>query len=308
MTTVEAFRSIAVKYYQERYNHQIPTCHSFSIHPSTATTFFPIHQSRRPTLYTLPTTLTFSSSSSSTYSSFSTKLQFSNFPPPEGSFIDIHSNDDDDDEDDDDDDDEYNDNDNNSASNNILNAMEDVIFIVLDPNEKNENDEEEEDDDDHEEEEENEDPYTKVAASEFQNSNSNNNDYNNKKGQSALTVLGNDELGTTMMDWGKALTTLRERAEDVETGKSQDPSHILFRMMSTQTPNQIIGQFISNANPMVVQAMSGAIGSLLGGLSNPNMGVETIVKASGEKIGSLCFQLQMTGTFFELINMLDGEY
>jgi hypothetical protein len=304
MTTVEAFRSIAVNYHQQRYNHHSPTCHSFSIHPSTATTFFPIHQSRRPTWYTLPTTLTFSSSSSSTFSSFSTKLQFSNFPPPEGSFIDINSNDDDDD----DDDDENNDND-NRASNNILNAMEDVVFIVLDPNENDEDDEEEEEEeDDHEEEEEHEDPYTKVAASEFQNSNSNNNDYNNKKRQSALTVLGNDELGTTMMDWGKALTTLRERAEDVETGKSQDPSHILFRMMSTQTPNQIIGQFISNANPMVVQAMSGAIGSLLGGLSNPNMGVETIVKASGEKIGSLCFQLQMTGTFFELINMLDGEY
>ena len=85
--------------------------------------------------------------------------------------------------------------------------------------------------------------------------------------------------------------------EDIESGKSQDPSHVLFRLMSNQSPNQIIGQFVSSANPNVVQAMSGAVGSLLGGLSNPAMGVETIVKASGEKIGSLCFQLQMTGTY-----------
>lgn len=34
------------------------------------------------------------------------------------------------------------------------------------------------------------------------------------------------------------------------------------------------------------------------GLSSPTSGVETVVKASGEKIGSLCFQLQMTGYLF----------
>ena len=99
------------------------------------------------------------------------------------------------------------------------------------------------------------------------------------------------------IDWGGALSKLRERVDDVETGKSQDPSHVLFRQMSSPSPNQLIGQFVSSANPQVVQAMSGAVQSLLGGLSNPNMGIETVVKASGEKIGSLCFQLQMTGTF-----------
>ena len=34
------------------------------------------------------------------------------------------------------------------------------------------------------------------------------------------------------------------------------------------------------------------------GLSSPTSGIETIVKASGDKIGSLCFQLQMTGYLF----------
>jgi Protein of unknown function (DUF760) len=213
-----------------------------------------------------------------------------------------------DDDDDDDDEDE-------DSSNNIMDAMkEEVIIIVLeDEDDDNENGPSsllEEDDDDDEEEEVEEDPYTKVAASEFQASNDDESNSNKSKKArqngvgAALTLSGKNELDTTMMDWGGALSTLRERVQDVETGKSQDPSHVLFRMMSSQTPNQIIGQFVSNANPMVVQAMSGAISSLLGGLCNPNMGVETIVKASGEKIGSLCFQLQMTGTCMCIYQMM----
>jgi len=47
-----------------------------------------------------------------------------------------------------------------------------------------------------------------------------------------------------------------------------------------------------------VQAMSGAITSLLGGLSNPSLGIDTLVKAPRSKIGTLCFQLQMTGYMF----------
>ncbi|KAL3906088.1 MAG: hypothetical protein SGARI_004160, partial [Bacillariaceae sp.] len=152
----------------------------------------------------------------------------------------------------------------------------------------------EEDEDDEDDDEGDTDPYTQVAASEFQD------DSDNRREDDigAMTFLGNDNLESTTLDWGGALSTLRERVEDAESGKAQDPSHVLFRMMSSQTPNQIIGQFVSNADPMVVQAMSGAVGSLLGGLSNPNMGVETVVKASGDKIGSLCFQLQMTGYMF----------
>jgi hypothetical protein len=144
-----------------------------------------------------------------------------------------------------------------------------------------EEEEEEEDDDDEEEE----DAYTKVAGSEFTDSD---------QKSSALATMRSG-LDSTIMDWGGALGKLRERVGDVESGLSSDPSHALFRMMSSESPNQVIGKFITTANPQVVQAMSGAVGSLLGGLSNPNMGVETVVKATGEKVGSLCFQLQMTG-------------
>jgi hypothetical protein len=164
-----------------------------------------------------------------------------------------------------------------------LYGTEQFEITVNDDDDDEEEEEEEEDDDDDEEEEE--DPYTRAAASEFKDP---------EKKSSALATLGSN-LDSTIMDWGGALGKLRERVGDVESGKSSDPSHALFRMMSSETPNQVIGQFITTANPQVVQAISGAVGSLLGGLSNPSMGVETVVKATGDKVGSLCFQLQMTG-------------
>jgi hypothetical protein len=137
-----------------------------------------------------------------------------------------------------------------------------------DGNDSLQEEEEEEDDD---EEEEVPDPYAERASSEF------------------------TETRGSRLDWGGALGKLRERVNDVESGASQSRSTALFRIMTSQTPNQAIGDFVNTANPQVVAAMSSAVNSLLGGLSNPAMGVETVVKASGEKIGSLCFQLQMTG-------------
>ena len=131
------------------------------------------------------------------------------------------------------------------------------------------------------------DPYVGLASSEFGD--------DSQEASSALTTTNTEEGLTTDLDWGGALGSLRSRMDDVESGSSGDPSQALFRLMSAPSPNQIISNFVTSANPQVVQAMSGAVSSLLGGLSNPNMGVEVQVKASGEKIGSLCFQLQMTG-------------
>jgi hypothetical protein len=203
---------------------------------------------------------------------------------PEGFIIDV-------DGDDDDNDDEEDDIEKEIAF--VVLGDEDIGDLFQEANVVEDDDEDEEEDDD---DSTKLDPYMQVASSEFQNDNKTQQRTSSSSSSSlssALTI--NSGLDTTNVDWGGALSRLRERVEDVETGKSQDPSHVLFRMMSAQTPNQVIGQFVSSANPQVVQAMSGAISSLLGGLSNPNMGVEMIVKASGEKIGSLCFQLQMTG-------------
>jgi len=140
------------------------------------------------------------------------------------------------------------------------------------------------------------DPYMGLASSEFGDIGE-----GSSSSSSALattTGSGSREALTTDLDWGGALGSLRSRMEDIESGTSGEPSQALFRMMSAPSPNQIIGEFVSSANPQVVQAMSGAVNSLLGGLASPNMGVDIQVKASGEKMGSLCFQLQMTGYMF----------
>lgn len=128
------------------------------------------------------------------------------------------------------------------------------IFIVLgdDDDEGEEGEEFEEDDDDHEELEE--DPYTALAAEEFRA---------NEADSSALATMDGDFA--TFEDWGGALGKLRQRVEDVESGRSQEPSNALFRLMSAETPNQVIGNFVTSANPETVQAMSGAVSSLLGG-------------------------------------------
>jgi Protein of unknown function (DUF760) len=158
--------------------------------------------------------------------------------------------------------------------------LADPNLIIIDMDDDDDDDEEEYVPEDESEDEDEEvfedDPYTQVASSEF----------------SSIGSVGSGM--STTMDWGGALGKLRQRFDDIEQGKS-GPSQTLFRLMSSQSPNQAIGSFVTSANPQVVQAMSGAVSALLGGLSSPTSGVETIVKSTGDKIGSLCFQLQMTG-------------
>lgn len=166
-----------------------------------------------------------------------------------------------------------------------------VVYIMNmddDNDDDQANNEQVDDDDDEDDEPETEDPYTTVASSEFVSERPKENSGN------SLMFPSSDPLSTNL-DWGGALGKLRQRLDDIESGKAGNPSQALFRLMSAESPNQSIGSFISSANPQVIQAMSGAVSSLLGGLSNPQSGVEVLVKTTGDRIGSLCFQLQMTG-------------
>lgn len=143
------------------------------------------------------------------------------------------------------------------------------------------------DEDDDEEEDLEPDPYMEKATSEFL-------DGGDDTSSSSSSLA---PMGATSLDWGGALDTLRDRVDDIESGK-RGPSNALFRLMSAETPNQAIGKFIQEADPSVIQAMSGAVSSLLGGLSNPSTGIEVVIKANGDKLGNLCFQLMMTGYLF----------
>lgn len=85
------------------------------------------------------------------------------------------------------------------------------------------------------------------------------------------------------------------KINDGQTGGSA----ILFDMMSSMTPSQVITDFMMTAQPLVINAMSDAVAGLLGGLgTNQAMGIGVVAKVKGEKLGALCFQLQMTGYMF----------
>jgi hypothetical protein len=155
------------------------------------------------------------------------------------------------------------------------------------------NDQEPNDDAEDESDEDSEippDPYIEAASSEFKES-------SKEKFSQVRLARGSDiDMGKSSLDWGGEYGKLSNRIEDVKNGAAKKPSQVLFRILTAESPNQTISSFLKAANPQVVRAMSGAVASLLGSLSRP--GIETIVKATGEKIGNLCFQLQMTGYMF----------
>lgn len=146
------------------------------------------------------------------------------------------------------------------------------------------------------------DPYAQAAVSEFSDDiDAEDSPTNNTVVATTLeTALARQsrQLNTSPLDWAGALTTLRGRMDDIESGQSTKPSNAYFRTISRERPNEAIGRFVREANPEVVAAMTGTVSSLLGSLSNPAMGMEVIVQASSEKLGSLCLQLMMTGYLF----------
>ncbi len=144
------------------------------------------------------------------------------------------------------------------------------------------------------------DPYAQMAPSEFAEEDNVTIHLSPAAPNSLEKALARQlrQLNTSPLDWGGALSTLRSRVSDIESGRSTNPSTALFRTISRERPNEAIGRFVREANPEVVAAMTGMVSSLLGSLSNPAMGMEVIVQASSEKLGNLCFQLMMTGYMF----------
>ncbi len=163
------------------------------------------------------------------------------------------------------------------------------------PIKRNKDDDEfDDDDDDQDEDDEEKSLYEEFASSEFMDNES------SPSISSQISQTFSNTMSSKPIDWGGEYDTLRSRFDDVKNNKI-GPSQTLFRIMTSQTPNEAIMSFINDASPQVVSAMSSTVTSLLGGLtmsSNPNTGMEMIVKANGEKLGSLCFQLQMTGYMF----------
>ncbi len=162
--------------------------------------------------------------------------------------------------------------------------MSNIQFIVINDDDDDEEEEEEEEED----EEEEKSLYEEFATSEFTT---------DTPRPNSGEITNYSLAAPKEVDWGGEYDILRSRADDAANGRV-GPSRALFRAMTIESPNEAIMNFVSGASPEVVSAMSSAVTSLLGGLVSPGAGVETIVKANGEKLGSLCFQLQMTGYMF----------
>lgn len=69
------------------------------------------------------------------------------------------------------------------------------------------------------------------------------------------------------------------------------------KMVSSLTPSDLIGRFMSTAPHSVQTAVKTTILGLVGTL--PKMAFDTSVTASTQRLASLCFQLQMTGYMFK---------
>jgi len=81
-----------------------------------------------------------------------------------------------------------------------------------------------------------------------------------------------------------------------ESSQPNEPNPYL-KVVSRLTPSDLISRFTATASPRVQDAVRTTILGLIGGL--PQMAFETRTIATGERLASLMFQLQMTGYMFK---------
>lgn len=125
-------------------------------------------------------------------------------------------------------------------------------------------------DDDDENEALEEDEYEKAARSEFVEDSP----LETSVSLPSSLARASRPLGESPVNWSGALSTLRDRVEDAKSGRASEPANLLFRTITRERPNEAIGRFVSEADPQVVAAMTSTVSSLLGGLSNPQVGLE----------------------------------
>ena len=83
------------------------------------------------------------------------------------------------------------------------------------------------------------------------------------------------------------------------SSSSDKPARVnpYLNVVSRLTPSDLISRFTATASPRVQDAVRTTILGLIGGL--PQMAFETKTVATGERLASLMFQLQMTGYMFK---------
>lgn len=81
------------------------------------------------------------------------------------------------------------------------------------------------------------------------------------------------------------------------SGLSRNKPNPYLNVVSRLTPSDLISRFTSSASPRVQDAVRTTVLGLIGGL--PQMAFDTKTIATGERLASLMFQLQMTGYMFK---------
>eukprot|EP00579_Thalassiosira_antarctica_P006101 CAMPEP_0201887658 /NCGR_PEP_ID=MMETSP0902-20130614/25512_1 /ASSEMBLY_ACC=CAM_ASM_000551 /TAXON_ID=420261 /ORGANISM="Thalassiosira antarctica, Strain CCMP982" /LENGTH=534 /DNA_ID=CAMNT_0048417665 /DNA_START=92 /DNA_END=1696 /DNA_ORIENTATION=+ len=114
---------------------------------------------------------------------------------------------------------------------------------------------------------------------------------------------------TTMGQFGPLNTTQSTPSNDdaIDATSTSTTSSSLSRnnnkpnpylgVVSRLTPSDLISKFTTSASPRVQDAVRTTVLGLIGGL--PQMAFETKTVATGERLASLMFQLQMTGYMFK---------
>jgi len=90
------------------------------------------------------------------------------------------------------------------------------------------------------------------------------------------------------------LAALRARMEDLRRGDTDAPTE-LYKLMTRDEPPKMIVDFLRSSSPLVIEAMQGAVMSLVGSLP-PQFNMQ--FKSSLDRVAALSFQLQMTGYMF----------
>ena len=79
----------------------------------------------------------------------------------------------------------------------------------------------------------------------------------------------------------------------VEENGIRTPTQKLFELATAKSPNALMMDFLTNASPEVLKAMQSYVASLFGAL--PSIGATAETTTTGDKLGTLLLQLQMTG-------------
>lgn len=108
-------------------------------------------------------------------------------------------------------------------------------------------------------------------------------------------IFDDEDDDDTASEMGKfgPLPALARSTGDNKPGKINP----YLKVVSRLTPSDLISKFTATASPRVQDAVRTTILGLIGGL--PQMAFETKTVATGERLASLMFQLQMTGYMFK---------